>query len=165
MHQKHFWKWLAGECISLILPPGFVPGHKLWKLSKESGIFQSLGTIRSPRYRKVAAISQIMACINPRFNKKKNNILMVLGKFYINAAGIVTRNLQRPKHTLHWEWRGGDNNDDTLWCARFVRRRDWTQTSRADRVVLNHTPIGRRICTITKFRRLVYRLRASTYSR
>ena len=26
-------------------PPGFTPGHKLQKLSKESGIFQPLGTI------------------------------------------------------------------------------------------------------------------------
>ena len=34
-----------GGYITLILPRGFAPGHKLQKLSKESGVIQSLGTI------------------------------------------------------------------------------------------------------------------------
>ena len=34
-----------GRCIPLILPPGSVPGHKLQKPSKESGLFLSLSTI------------------------------------------------------------------------------------------------------------------------
>ena len=38
---KKFSKWLVGGCIFLIL----LPRHKLQKPSKESGIFQSLGTI------------------------------------------------------------------------------------------------------------------------
>ena len=39
--SKTFLKWLVGECMPLIL----APGHKLQKPSKESGIFQSLGTV------------------------------------------------------------------------------------------------------------------------
>ena len=39
--SKTFSKWLVGECMPLIL----APGHKLQKQSKESGLFQSLGTI------------------------------------------------------------------------------------------------------------------------
>ena len=39
--SKTFSKWLVGECMPLIL----APGHKLQKPSKESGLFQSLGTI------------------------------------------------------------------------------------------------------------------------
>ena len=34
-----------GGCLPLILPPWIRPGHMLQKLSKESGIFQSLGII------------------------------------------------------------------------------------------------------------------------
>ena len=34
--------------INLILPSRFAPGHKLQKPSKESGIFQSLGTVGRP---------------------------------------------------------------------------------------------------------------------
>ena len=45
IHQKLFWKWLMGGCIPLILTLGLATGHKLQKPSKESGIFQSLGTI------------------------------------------------------------------------------------------------------------------------
>ena len=48
IQQKRFWKWLLGGCIvsiPLILPPGFAPGHKQQKLSKEYGIFQSLSTV------------------------------------------------------------------------------------------------------------------------
>ena len=39
--SKTFSKRLGGECMPLIL----VPGHKLQKPSKESDLFQSLGTI------------------------------------------------------------------------------------------------------------------------
>ena len=45
IHQKYFPKWLMGGGIPLILPPGSAPGYKLQKPSKESGIFQPLGTI------------------------------------------------------------------------------------------------------------------------
>ena len=45
IHRKLFWKWLMGGCIPLILTLGLATGHKLQKPSKESGIFQSLGTI------------------------------------------------------------------------------------------------------------------------
>ena len=45
IHQKLFSKWLVGGCIPLILTLGFATGHKLQKPSKESGMFQSLGTI------------------------------------------------------------------------------------------------------------------------
>ena len=42
LHEKHFRKWLVE---GYAYPPGFAPGHKLQKLSKESSTFQSLGTI------------------------------------------------------------------------------------------------------------------------
>ena len=44
---KVFFKMAGGRmrsCIPLTLPPESAPGHKLQKPSKESGIFQSLGT-------------------------------------------------------------------------------------------------------------------------
>ena len=49
LYQKHFCKWLVGGCtpdsLPLILIAGSASGLKLQKVSKESGIFQSLGTI------------------------------------------------------------------------------------------------------------------------
>ena len=49
MHQKHFWKWLVGG-YHLSYPPGSAPGHKLQKPLKESGMFQSHGTIGFVRF-------------------------------------------------------------------------------------------------------------------
>ena len=42
---KAFLKMAGGKMHILILTPGSAPGHKLQKLSKEFGMFQSLGTI------------------------------------------------------------------------------------------------------------------------
>ena len=44
MHQIHFGKWLVREYIPLILPIVSASCHKLQEPSKESVIFQSLGT-------------------------------------------------------------------------------------------------------------------------
>ena len=43
--SKTFSKMVDGWLRTLILPSASAPGHKLQKPSKESGIFQSLGTI------------------------------------------------------------------------------------------------------------------------
>ena len=43
--SKTCLKMADGGCIPLILPPGSAPGHELQRPSKESGIFQSRGTI------------------------------------------------------------------------------------------------------------------------
>ena len=44
MHRKHFWKWLVGGCIPLILFPGFAPGHKLQKPPKDLAYFSHLAS-------------------------------------------------------------------------------------------------------------------------
>ena len=43
--SKTLLKMAGGSMHTLILSPESTPGHKLQKPSKESGIFQSLGTI------------------------------------------------------------------------------------------------------------------------
>ena len=55
VYIKHIFEngWWEDAC-SLSYPPGFAPGHKLQKPSKESGTFQSLGTISLVRFYKKA---------------------------------------------------------------------------------------------------------------
>ena len=43
--SKTFFEMAGGGMHTLVLPPGSAPGHQLQKPSKDSGIFQSLGTI------------------------------------------------------------------------------------------------------------------------
>ena len=43
--HSHFQKWLVGDTYPSLHLPRDAPGHKLQIPSKQSGIFQSLGTI------------------------------------------------------------------------------------------------------------------------
>ena len=69
IYQKSFQKWGVGGMysLSLILPSGSAPGHKLEKPSKEPSVFQAFGTINFVFFYKKSKIKRggMAQCLPP----------------------------------------------------------------------------------------------------